>query len=146
MAHGLFPFVRRLRCRIQAASRSAFPQVRNVATIGGNIAAKGFAEADLVRFTKSDLYRSFPRLPGAAPRPISARTGEGVAAWLEEVLSHQGDLKERLKFRGERDLVVAPVRPTSSTDKFCPACNRRLALLEAMARRLSEEELETWRR
>lgn len=32
----------------EAAKRSAFPQVRNVATIGGNIATIGFAEADLV--------------------------------------------------------------------------------------------------
>jgi carbon-monoxide dehydrogenase medium subunit len=32
----------------EAARRSAFPQVRNVATIAGNIAAAGFAEADLV--------------------------------------------------------------------------------------------------
>jgi carbon-monoxide dehydrogenase medium subunit len=35
-------------CIRDAARRSAFPQVRNVATIGGNIAATGFAEADLV--------------------------------------------------------------------------------------------------
>ncbi|GAA5127773.1 FAD binding domain-containing protein [Haloechinothrix salitolerans] len=32
----------------QAARESAFPQVRNVATVGGNIRAIGFAEADLV--------------------------------------------------------------------------------------------------
>jgi carbon-monoxide dehydrogenase medium subunit len=32
----------------EAARQSAFPQVRNVATIAGNIAADGFAEADLV--------------------------------------------------------------------------------------------------
>lgn len=31
-----------------AAAQSAFPQVRNVATVGGNIRAVGFAEADLV--------------------------------------------------------------------------------------------------
>jgi carbon-monoxide dehydrogenase medium subunit len=34
-----------VRC---AAQQSAFPQVRNVATLGGNIRAVGFAEADLV--------------------------------------------------------------------------------------------------
>ncbi|GEL19746.1 FAD binding domain-containing protein [Pseudonocardia asaccharolytica] len=32
----------------QAAHHSAFPQVRNVATLGGNIGARGFVEADLV--------------------------------------------------------------------------------------------------
>jgi carbon-monoxide dehydrogenase medium subunit len=32
----------------EAAAISAFPQIRNVATLGGNLCAKGFAEADLV--------------------------------------------------------------------------------------------------
>jgi len=35
-------------CIRDAARKSAFPQVRNVATIGGNIAATGFAESDLI--------------------------------------------------------------------------------------------------
>jgi carbon-monoxide dehydrogenase medium subunit len=35
-------------CVRDAARKSAFPQVRNVATVGGNIATIGFAEADLV--------------------------------------------------------------------------------------------------
>lgn len=33
---------------VRAAALSAFPQVRNVATVAGNLAATGFAEADLV--------------------------------------------------------------------------------------------------
>lgn len=33
---------------VGAAQQSAFPQVRNIATLGGNIRAIGFAEADLV--------------------------------------------------------------------------------------------------
>src|SRR5262245_16049158 len=66
--------------------------------------------------------------------------------WLEEVLSDQGDLKARLKIRGERDLVVARSRTTPEKDKFCPACNRRVALLQVMAHRLSEDELESWRK
>lgn len=37
-----------VRAVATAARTSAFPQVRNVATIGGNIGARGFAEADLV--------------------------------------------------------------------------------------------------
>lgn len=41
---------------------------------------KQIAEADLVRYTKADLY------PGH-PNALSARTGEGVQAWLAEVLS-----------------------------------------------------------
>ena len=65
--------------------------------------------------------------------------------WLEEVLSDQGELKARLKIKGEFDLIVSPDRPAPEKDKFCPACNRRVALLELMARRLSDEELEAWR-
>lgn len=45
------------------------------------------AEADLVLFTKADLNVEAPDLPGAAVRFVSARTGEGVAEWLDEVLS-----------------------------------------------------------
>jgi carbon-monoxide dehydrogenase medium subunit len=37
-----------LRALRTAARTSAFPQVRNMATLGGNLAARGFAEADLV--------------------------------------------------------------------------------------------------
>lgn len=42
---------------------------------------KQLEEADLVCYTKSDLY------PGESPRRVSARTGQGVAAWLDEILS-----------------------------------------------------------
>jgi CobW/HypB/UreG, nucleotide-binding domain len=43
------------------------------------------AEADLVCYTKSDLYTGTAMTPGA--RYVSARTGQGVAAWLDEILS-----------------------------------------------------------
>jgi hypothetical protein len=45
------------------------------------------AEADLVLFTKADLPCEVPDLPGASVRFVSARTGEGVTEWLDEVLS-----------------------------------------------------------
>jgi len=47
------------------------------------------AEADLVVYTKSDLYQTQPQppAPGAQPRRISAATGQGVAAWLDEILN-----------------------------------------------------------
>lgn len=48
-------------------------------------------EADLVCFTKSDLYADHPSLFEQQVRQISAKTGQGVAAWLNEILS--GDLK-----------------------------------------------------
>jgi len=44
-------------------------------------------EADLVCFTKSDLHADVPDVPWQNVRQISAKTGEGVAAWLDEVLS-----------------------------------------------------------
>ncbi|MGA3205303.1 MAG: GTP-binding protein [Bryobacteraceae bacterium] len=51
---------------------------------------KQLEEADLVCFTKSDLYPEAPRLAGVhagiEARQISARTGQGVAAWLDEIL------------------------------------------------------------
>ena len=56
---------------------------------------KQLEEADLVCFTKSDLYPGQPEsIPDglafsatAAVRQISAKTGAGVAPWLDEVLS-----------------------------------------------------------
>lgn len=66
--------------------------------------------------------------------------------WLEEVLADQGDLKQRLKIKDAYDLIVTPdQQPSAKIDKFCPACNRRLALLKIMAYRLSDHELEHWR-
>src|SRR3954468_4463404 len=49
---------------------------------------KQMEEADLICFTKSDLFRGF-RPPGtAAPvRFLSSATGDGVEAWLDEVLA-----------------------------------------------------------
>ena len=53
----------------------------------GYLFRKQVEEADIVCFTKSDLARNVPQLPGrAACRRISAKTGEGVVAWLDEVL------------------------------------------------------------
>ncbi len=48
---------------------------------------KQLEEADLVCFTKSDLYSEYPEIGARHLRQVSARTGEGVAAWLDEVLS-----------------------------------------------------------
>jgi CobW/HypB/UreG, nucleotide-binding domain len=48
---------------------------------------KQLQEADLVCFTKSDLYPDYPDMGIAHARQLSAKTGQGVAAWLNEVLS-----------------------------------------------------------
>lgn len=52
-------------------------------------------EADLICFTKSDLYVDHPSMSPQQVRHISARTGQGVAAWLNEILS--GDLRTASK-------------------------------------------------
>jgi hypothetical protein len=44
-------------------------------------------EADLVCFTKSDLYPEYPQTGAAHVRQLSAKSGQGVAPWLNEVLS-----------------------------------------------------------
>jgi CobW/HypB/UreG, nucleotide-binding domain len=48
---------------------------------------KQLQEADLVCFTKSDLYPDHPEMGAAHVRQLSAKSGQGVAAWLDEVLS-----------------------------------------------------------
>jgi len=44
-------------------------------------------EADLVCWTKSDLYPDCPNISARHVRQVSARTGQGVAAWLDEIFS-----------------------------------------------------------
>jgi hypothetical protein len=56
---------------------------------------KQIDEADLICFTKSDLYRDFPKLTGAPVRYLSPLTGEGVAAWLDEILSGEIEVGTR---------------------------------------------------
>ena len=48
---------------------------------------KQLQEADLVCFTKSDLYQQYPETGAQHVRQVSAKSGQGVAAWLSEVLS-----------------------------------------------------------
>jgi hypothetical protein len=43
-------------------------------------------EADLVCMSKADLYPDLAGIPGIAARCVSAKSGEGVAEWLDEVL------------------------------------------------------------
>ncbi len=48
---------------------------------------KQLQEADLICFTKSDIYPEAPQIAKGSGSQISAKTGQGVAAWLDEVLS-----------------------------------------------------------
>jgi hypothetical protein len=47
---------------------------------------KQIEEADLLCFSRADLYDVFPRVEHAAVRYLSAITGQGVAEWLDEIL------------------------------------------------------------
>jgi hypothetical protein len=57
---------------------------------------KQIDEADLVCFTRSDLYAEFPSMTGASVRYISPLTGEGIAAWLDEVLGSYGQAGNKI--------------------------------------------------
>src|SRR5271165_5627384 len=46
---------------------------------------KQIEEADLVCFSKTDRFTEFPPLSGGAARFLSSQTGDGVAAWLDDV-------------------------------------------------------------
>ena len=48
---------------------------------------KQLQEADIICFTKSDISPEYPQISGRSVRQVSAKTGRGVAAWLDEVLS-----------------------------------------------------------
>jgi hypothetical protein len=57
---------------------------------------KQIDEADLVCFTRSDLYAEFPALTGASVRCMSPLTGDGVSAWLDEVLGIEAQAGKRI--------------------------------------------------
>ena len=63
--------------------RAATPMDEDVAFLFRN----QLAEADVVLFSKADMYDSFPELPGGAMGAVSGRTGAGVAEWLDMVLA-----------------------------------------------------------
>jgi hypothetical protein len=48
---------------------------------------KQLHEADLVCITKADLYPDAASLPGVEARFVSAKSGQGVAEWMDEILS-----------------------------------------------------------
>jgi hypothetical protein len=56
---------------------------------------KQWQEADLVCFTKSDLYPEHPPTAAGIVRQLSAKSGQGVAAWLDEILSNALSVGEK---------------------------------------------------
>jgi hypothetical protein len=55
---------------------------------------KQLDEADLVCYTKADVHPKTPDAPNT--RQLSARTGQGVAAWLDEIMSGQLTLSGKI--------------------------------------------------
>jgi Ni2+-binding GTPase involved in maturation of urease and hydrogenase len=49
---------------------------------------KQLQEANIVCITKTDRYPDANEIPGVHVRHISAKTGEGVSEWLDEILSN----------------------------------------------------------
>jgi Ni2+-binding GTPase involved in maturation of urease and hydrogenase len=47
---------------------------------------KQLQEADLVCMSKADLYSEAADIPGVVARRLSAKTGQGIAEWLDEIL------------------------------------------------------------
>jgi len=110
-----------------------------------------FGELEVREVNPCFVCGGWPAVPPSKPehhfllRDTRARITLCHFCWLEEVLSDQGDLKARLKIKSELDLVDTADAPTQEIDKFCTTCNRRFALLKAMAGALTEQELECWR-
>lgn len=54
------------------------------------------AEADLICVTKRDLYPALPDLPFPIDFHLSAKTGQGVEAWIQEILASNRTVGARL--------------------------------------------------
>lgn len=110
---------------------------------------KQIEEADLICFTKSDLRHEVAKIGAKPVRQVSARSGQGVAAWLDEVLSGQLatgseilDIDYAQYARAEAALAwlnfrasFRPLSPQSPAQLLGP-------LLDAIAARLSEARIE----
>jgi hypothetical protein len=102
------------------------------------------AEADLVCYTKSDLYQDGPAAPNV--RYVSGKTGQGVAAWLDEVVfggmaagARTLDIDYREYARAEAALAWLNMRasiecdpPMSPAMLMGPVLDRIAAVLEVV--------------
>lgn len=131
-----------------AAAESAFPQVRNVATVGGNISAADFAEADLVpallalaarvRQVRLDREETVGLAEHLATRPA------GILVVAVE-LDAPADLRSgfaRLTVRGGGEYAVASVALAVQRDCRGSVTAARVVVgsVEAVARRCPHAE------
>jgi carbon-monoxide dehydrogenase medium subunit len=114
-----------LRGLAAAAARSAFPAVRSVATMGGNIAAQGFAEADLVPallaagarvVLVSPDGRSEEQLEAYLPTRGARPSGELIARVIVPAAEGRRSAFERLTIRGGGEYAVASVALSVTLD------------------------------
>ncbi|OLT18613.1 hypothetical protein BJF78_00340 [Pseudonocardia sp. CNS-139] len=129
-----------------AAAESAFPQVRNVATVGGNIGAAGFAEADLVpallaldaRLRLGDAGGAVPLAGYLAARPAGALV---VAVEVDAPAGRTSGFA-RQTVRGGGEYAIASVALAVDRDAAGVVTAARVAVgaVEPVARRCPEAE------
>ncbi|MBW0088926.1 FAD binding domain-containing protein [Pseudonocardia sp. KRD-184] len=138
-----------LRALGTAARTSAFPQVRNVATLGGNLNARGFAEADLVPALLA-LDATVEVASAAGRRRIGVeehlRAAHDPAALLVSVTAAAPAGRRsgygRLTVRGGGEYSLASVAISADVDAAGAVSAVRVAVgsVEARARRCPEAE------
>jgi carbon-monoxide dehydrogenase medium subunit len=138
-----------LRCVVEAAARSAFPAVRNVATLGGNVCAP-FPEADLVpALLAADADLDVAGADGRRTVGLAAflagadrRTGDVVVAAGVPVRAERRSAFERLTVLGGAEYAIASVAVSVDLDPDGAVAQARVAYggVEATARRSSAAE------
>jgi carbon-monoxide dehydrogenase medium subunit len=130
----------------EAAGRSAFPAVRNVATLGGNLGARPFPEADLVPALLAAEAHVGVAAPGGESRLGVAEylvrrgvPGELVVDVTAPAPDGRRSAYERLTVRGGGEYAIASVALSVDLDADGAVRGARLALggVEELAR-LSE--------
>jgi carbon-monoxide dehydrogenase medium subunit len=125
----------------QAAAASGFPGVRSVATLGGNLAARGFSEADLVPAllaleARLELATSSGRHEVAVAEYLAERPTDLIVRVLVPRRARQVSAYLRLTVRGGGEYAVASVAVSAVLDDAGRVEDARVALgaVESVAR------------
>lgn len=125
----------------QAAAASGFPGVRSVATLGGNLAARGFSEADLVPAllaleARLELATSSGRHEVAVAEYLAERPTDLIVRVLVPRRARQVSAYRRLTVRGGGEYAVASVAVSAMLDDSGRVEDARVALgaVESVAR------------
>ncbi len=126
-----------------AAATSAFPQVRNVATVGGNLCAAGFAQADLVpALLAADASARVATAQGRETRQVTellasgVRPGEIVLGVNVPAPAERRSGFARLTVRGAGEYAIANVAVSLDLDPGGVVTTARVAVgaVEPVAR------------